>query len=174
GHAVVRDPHAAGQQRGAAVVADHAMLPAGDLAAGVGRGLQALERLRAESALRQVLLTGPDQLDRALDLARDQRGLDRFIAAVSSADAAAHVALVVGNLFFREPERLRYRGARNVGGLAAFPDLDAVAGIADTRHRVERLHLRVIAEVAAEFGFVNLGCAGERRLGVARRLHGRG
>ena len=79
----------------AAVVADHAVLPAGDLAGGVGRGLQALERLRPEPALRDVLLARPDQLDRALDLARDQRRLDGLVAAVAPAEAAAHVALVV-------------------------------------------------------------------------------
>ena len=95
GHAVVGDPHAAGQQHVAAV-ADHAVLPAGDLAGAVERRLQALERLRAEPALRQVLLARPDQLDRTLHLAGDQRDLDRLHAAVAPAEAAAEVALVVG------------------------------------------------------------------------------
>ena len=53
------------------------------------------------------------------------------------------------------------------GAWRALPDLDPVAGVVEADHRVERLHLRVIAEIALELGLVDLGRARERRLGVA-------
>ena len=51
--------------------------------------------------------------------------------------------------------------------MTALPNLDLVAGVVDAHHRVERLHLGVIAVVAAELGVVALGRAGERRGHVA-------
>ena len=168
GHVVVGNLDAGDQQEPA--VADDAVLPAGHLAARVGRRLQALERLRAEHALGDVLLARPDQLDRPAHLLGDQRALGRIVAERAPAEAAAHVALVEVDLLGLEAERLGHRLARFVGRLAAFPHLGLVAGVVDAHHRVQRLHLRVIAVVAAELGLVGLGRARERRLHVALLL----
>ena len=99
-----------------------------------------------------------------------QRRLGGVVAERAPAEAAAHVALVERHLLGLEPERLGDRLARDVGRLRAFPDLDVVARGVEARHRVERLHLRVVAVVAAELGLVRLRRRGERGLGVALRV----
>jgi len=66
-----------------------------------------------------------------------------------------------------EPERLRHRLAGFVGRLTALPNLDLVAGFVNAHHRVERLHLGVIAVIATELGVVGLGRGRERRGHVA-------
>ena len=143
------------------------MLPARHLAGRVRCRLQALERLRAEHALGDILLARPDQLDRTAHLLGDERAFGGVVAERAPAEAAAHVALVEIHLLVLEAERLRHRLAGFVGRLAALPHLGLVAGIVDADHRVERLHLRVIAVVAAELGVIGLGRAGERGLHVA-------
>ena len=143
--------------------ADDAVLPADDLAGGVLRRLQALERLRAEHAVGDVLLARPDQLHRTAHLLGDARALGGIVAERAAAEASAHVALVHGDLVGLEAQRLRHLVAGGVGRLAAFPDLGRGAGVVDAHHRVQRLHLGVIAVVAAELGLVDLGRAGEGR-----------
>ena len=173
-HAVVGDPHAAGQQRKPpsspiTQCFQPVTLPLASVAASRHWNDCGRNRPWAMSSSRvQTSLTGR-LTSRAISAASTAS-----IAAVAPAEAAAEIALVVRDLLLLEAERLRHRRARDVGRLGAFPDLDVVAGIAHARHRVERLHLRVIAEVAPELGLVDLGGAGERRLGVALRLHGLG
>src|SRR5204862_592269 len=101
----------------------------------------------------------PDELHRLLHLARDARGFRRVVAERAPAEAAAHVALVDGDLLGLEAQRLGDRFARGAGILRAFPDLGAIA--LDARHRGPRLHLRVIAVVAEVLGLVALGRAFE-------------
>src|SRR5262249_15410020 len=148
-------------------VADDAVLPARHLARRIGRRLQALEGLRPEHALGDVLFARPYQLDRTAHLLGDERAFGGVVAERTTAGAAAHVALVEVHLLEREPERFRHGLAGFVGRLTALPNLDLVAGVVYAHHRVERLHLGVIAVVAAELGAVALGRAGERRAHVA-------
>src|SRR4029077_11330081 len=148
-------------------LADHAVLPARHFARRIGRSLQALEGLRPEHALGDVLFARPYQLDRTTHLLGDERAFRGVVAERATAEAAAHVALVEIYLLKREPERLRHRLSGFVGRLTALPNLDLVAGVVDTHNRVERLHLGVITVVAAELGVIGLGRAGERRAHVA-------
>ena len=165
GHLVVGDADPGLQQH--AAVADHAVRPAVHLAVLVERRLQALERLRPEHAVAEVFLARPDQLHRPLRLARDARRLGGVVAERAAAEAAAHVALVQRDLLGLEAERLRHRRARAAGVLRAFPDLDTVAGRVEARHRVQRLHLRVVAVVAEVLGLVGLRGRAESALRVA-------
>src|SRR5262249_3688943 len=109
----------------------------------------------------------PYQLDGATHLPGDACAFGGVITERTTAEAAAHVALVEIHLLEREPERLRHRLAGFVRRLTALPNLRLVAGIADAHYRVERLHLRVIAVIAAEFGLVGLGGGGKGRGHVA-------
>ena len=78
GHPVIGDLDAGDEQEFA--VADDAMLPARHLAGGVGRRLQALEGLRAEHALGDVLFARPYQLDGPAHLLGDQRAFGGVVA----------------------------------------------------------------------------------------------
>src|SRR5262249_59497832 len=142
-------------------VTDHAVLPPRDLAGGVGRRFHALERLRAEHALGDVLLARPDQFHRALYRLGDRGALGRVVAERAPPEPAAAAPLVERDLLVRQAERLGHRLARLVGRLAAFPHFGGAAIVGDAHHGVERLHLRVIAVVAAELGVVRLRRAAE-------------
>ena len=163
GDVVVGDADAGVQQH--AAFADHAVPPAGDLAARVLRRLQALERLRAEHAVGDVLLARPDQLHRAAAppwrCARTRPRSRRASAGRSRRPCSTGASSTCSGL---RPSALATSSRDGVGRLAAFPHLDLVAGRVDAHHRVQRLHLRVIAVVAAELGLVGLGRAGEGRL----------
>jgi hypothetical protein len=118
-----------------AAFADHAVLPPRDLAGRVLRRFEALERLRAEHAVGDVLLARPHELHRTADRLGDRRALGGIVAERTPAEAAAHVALVHGHVRGLEPERLRHLVARGIGRLAAFPDFRLVAGRADADPR---------------------------------------
>ena len=153
-----------------AAVADHAVLPAGHLAAGVLRRLQALEGLRAEHAVGDVLFPRPQQLDRAAHLLGDACAFGGVVAERAAAEASAHVALVHGDGRGLEAQRLRHLGAGGVRRLAPFPHFGGGAGIVDAHHRVERLHLRVVAVIAAELRLVDFRGGREGGLDVALRF----
>src|SRR3954467_3067375 len=104
-HSVIRNLDAGDEEEFA--VADDAMLPARHLAGCVRCRLQALERLRAEHALGDILLARPDQLDRTAYLLGDQRAFGGVVAERAPAEAAAHVALVEIHLLVLEAECLR-------------------------------------------------------------------
>ena len=165
GDLVVGNVNAGVQQHTA--FAHHAMLPAGDLAGCVLCRLDALERLRAEHAVGDVLLAGPDQLNRAGDLLGDPRALGGVVAERAPAEAAAHEALVYRHLVGCKSQRLGDLIAGGVGALRALPDFGGLAVRGDAHHGVQRLHLGVIAVVAAELGLEFLGRVREGRVGVA-------
>ena len=165
-HPVVRNLDAGDQKEFA--VADDAMLPSRDFAGSIGRRLQALERLRAEHALGDVFFARPDQLHGTAHRLGNARALRRVIADRAAAEASAHVTLMEGDLVVGDAERLRHRLARLIRRLAAFPHVDLVAFDAD--HRVQRLHLGVIAVVAAERRLVGLGGGGKSGRHVALLL----
>src|SRR5262245_63928124 len=87
-HPVIRNLDSGDEQKFA--VADDAVLPSRHLAGGVGRRLQALEGLRAEHALGDVLLARPEQLDRTAHLLGDQRAFGGIVAERAPAETAAH------------------------------------------------------------------------------------
>src|SRR5207245_9906251 len=148
-------------------IADDAVLPARDVAGCIGGRLQALEGLRPEHALGDVLFARPYQLDWAAYLFGDERAFGGVITERTPAETAAHIALVKIHLLGRQSKRLRHRLARFIRSLTALPDLGPVAGVVDADHRVERLHLRVIAIVAAKLGAIRLRRRRESRSDVA-------
>ena len=96
-----------------------------------------------------------------LHLLGDERTLRGVVADGAPAEAAAHVALVEVHLLLRDAKRLCHRLAQFIRCLTAFPDLGRVARLIEANHGVQRLHLGVIAVVAAELRLVRLCRVGE-------------
>ena len=156
GHAVVGDLHAAGEQQElppspTTQCFQPVTLPVASVAASRHWNDCGRNRPWAMSSSRvQISLTGCLHL-----LARSARirrpRSRRSSAGRSRRPCSTGVKSTCSSL---KPSALATAVARHVGRLAAFPDLDLVAGVAEADHRVQRLHLRVIAEVAAELRLV--------------------
>ena len=95
------------------------------------------------------------------------RAFGGVVAERAPAKAAAHVALGHLHLVGRDAERLRHLVAGGVCRLRALPDLGRLAVGRHAHHRVQRLHLRVIAVVAAILGAELLRRAGKGCVDVA-------
>ena len=142
-------------------------VPGDELAAGVKARLDVMRRHRPELAAGQIVLAGPDQLDRLADRLGEPHGIDNDLVLAAPSVAATEKMLVegdVGALGLQQAGDLVVHVGRALG---AGPDLDRLAVGTDRGGGVHRLHLGVIDVAGAVFAPVDLGGAPHRGLGVA-------
>jgi hypothetical protein len=143
------------------------MMPGDELAAGIEARLDVMGGHRPELAAGQIVLAGPDQLDRLAHRLGEAHGVDDDFILAAASVAAAEEMLVEGDVC---PLRLQQAGhlVVHVGRtLGSRPDLDRLAVGADGGGGVHRLHLGVIDIAGAVFAPVDLGGALQGSLGVA-------
>ena len=117
---------------------------------GIDRGFHALEGERAEHAVGDVLLARPNELDRPLDVARDMRRLEPRSRRANGGQSHRRDNTGELDLIRLEAKRLGDQIADAADVLRAVPDFELVAGLVEAGDRVQRLHLGVIAVVAAD------------------------
>ena len=77
---------------------NHAVVPGDELAVGVEAGLDVMRRHRAELAAGDVVLAGPDQLDRLADRLGEPHRVEHGLVVAAPAVAAAEEMLVQGDV----------------------------------------------------------------------------
>src|SRR5262249_60699850 len=105
-------------------------------------------------------LARPHQLDGALRLPCQQRRFNGVVRERTPPETSAKIALMDVDLVGLQLERSRDEIAAAAEILRSIPHLDLVAGVIESRNRVQWLHLRVIGVVASIFGLVDLRSTG--------------
>ena len=119
------------------------MTPRRDLAVGKARG-EAVEIEGPVEGLLDVLLAGPDDLDRPAHLLGDANGLGDAVDLEPPPEAAADQMIVDDDLFERQSGELGGDGLGSRENLVADPDLASVG--TDIDGAVHRLHWRMRQE----------------------------
>src|SRR5579864_3906881 len=130
------------------------MMPGDELAGGIEACLDMMRRHRPELAARNIVLAGPDQLDRLAHSLREPHGVDdRFLLAAASV-AAAQEVLVERDAGAVDPEHPGDLLVQACRALRPGPDLDRSAVRTDSGGGVHRLHLGVVEIARAKFAAI--------------------
>jgi hypothetical protein len=146
---------------------DDAMVPGDDLALAVDAGLDVVRRHRPKLAAADIVLAGPDQLDRLAGRFGEAHCVECHLLRATTAISAAEEMLVEDDVRPVDAQQSGNLGMQSARSLGADPDLDRHAIRSDCGCRVQRLHLRVIHIPSAIFATVYFCGAAQGGLDVA-------